>query len=264
FSIGRDTPLCRGRSVRALASARSGLLAGLLAAGASASVPALAQSTLAQSGSTTTTPATPIAWNLLPRNEQEALAPLRMQWAQFSDREQQHFRRLAARWQGLPQARRDAVEQRLRHWATMTPQQRAALGSHYEKFRELPAGQQQQLRDTYHRFGSLPPEQRQALRERFEKMTPAERSAFIAGVVTEQHNQGAQRFLADTPPAERAAMRAMWFALSAPERQALRRQLRPLAASERTVLGTRLLAMTPAQRSAFIAALPPAAPHPTR
>ena len=61
-----------------------------------------------------------------------------------------------------------------------------------------------------------------------------------------------------------AVLRAMWFALSAPERQALRRQLRPLAASERTVLGTRLLAMTPAQRSAFIAALPPAAPHPTR
>ena len=261
FSIGRDTPLRRGRRVRAEARARAGLLAGLLAACASASVPALAQSTLAQPGSTTTAPAVPIEWNRLQPDEQQALAPLRMQWAQLSTREQQRFRRLAERWQAMPQAHREAVEQRLSRWAAMTPQQRAALGNHYEKFRELPPGQQQQLRDAYHRFGSLPPEQRQALRERFEKMTPGERSAFAAGAATAQRNQGWQKFLADTPPTERAATRAMWFTLSASERRALRRHLRPLSTIARADVRSRLLAMTAAQRSAFIATLPsPATP----
>lgn len=201
---------------------------------------------------------TPIDWVKLEPPEQQVLAPLREQWAHLPPSQQQHLQRLAGRAQNAPAARREAIQQGLARWAVMTPEQRATVSSRYQEFRNLAPGQQQGLRDAYQRFGALPPEQRKVLRQRFETMTPAERAAFMAGAEAAQRNQGWQRIMADTPPAERAVTRAMWFALIPAERHALRHHLQPLSASERDDLRSRLLAMTPVQRSAFIAQLPDA------
>ncbi|MEO5560450.1 MAG: DUF3106 domain-containing protein [Dokdonella sp.] len=221
-------------------------------AGAAPPAPAsVTEASAAQAGARMPT----LAWDSLNPQEQQVLAPLHAQWTQLTPGQQQRLRRVARRWQNAPPPRRTAIEQRLSRWATMTAEQRAALGTRYEKFSQLAPEQQQDLRDTYQRFSALPPEQRQALRERFEKMTPDERAAFAAGSETARRNQGWQRFMADMPPAERAATRAMWFALRPPERHALRRHLRALSATQRAQLRTHLLAMTPQERTAYIAQL---------
>lgn len=194
-----------------------------------------------------------IAWDNLNPQEQQVLAPLYAQWTQLTPGQQQRLQRVARRWQDAPPTRRAAIEQRLSRWATMSAEQRAALGTRYEKFSQLAPEQQQDLRDAYQRFSALPPEQRDTLRERFDKMTPGERAAFAAGAETARRNQGWQRFMADTPPTERVATRAMWFALSPPQRHALRRHLRALSATQRAQLRTHLLAMTPQERTAYMA-----------
>ena len=196
-----------------------------------------------------------VDWSRLDSQEQQVLAPLHSQWAQLQPWQQQRLRRIVQRWQAMP-ARRTAIEQRLQRWAAMTPEQRAALGTRYEKFNQLAPEQQQDLRDTYQHFMDLPPEQRQALRQRFEKMTPGERAAFAAGAETAKASRVWQRFMAETPPADRAATRAIWLALSPLDRHALRFHVRPMSAAQRAELRTRLLAMTPEQRNAFIAGLP--------
>lgn len=195
-------------------------------------------------------------WTRLQPQEQQVLAPLHAQWEQLSPAQQQRLRRISARWQTASAPHRAAIEQRLLRWAAMTPEQRSTLGARFEKFSRLAPERKQDLRDAYQRFSALPPEQREALRQRFEKMTPGERAAFAAGAQTVQRNAGWQRFMGDTSADERAAVSAMWLELKPSDRHALRRHVRSMSAAERAQLRTRLLAMTPEQRTAFVAGLP--------
>jgi hypothetical protein len=204
-----------------------------------------------------------VEWSSLTPAQQQALAPLREQWTGLAPRQQQRFLRIGARWQDAAAAQRAAIEGRIARWAAMTPTERAALRQRYQQFRGLPAEQQQDLRDAFQHFRDLPPEQRQALRQRFEQMTPDERAAAMANTGADKPPRGWQRLFDEVPAEQRASTRAMWLAFGRDERRALRRHVQTLSDADRASLRTQLLAMTPAQRSDFIARLPPAPAAPT-
>jgi len=196
-----------------------------------------------------------IEWSRLAPAEQGVLAPMQAQWSTLAPRQQQRLRDVAARWQAAPPLRRALIERRIARWAALSPAQRGDLAARYEAFSRLPPEQQQDLREAFRRFRALPPEQRAALRERYDAMSPEERSAFVAGVQAERRSGGWQRLLADVPPAERPALRAMWQSLTLDQRHALRHYARGLSVDARADLRKRLLAMTPAQRDEYIAKL---------
>jgi len=183
------------------------------------------------------------------------LAPLQGQWNQFPPGQQERLRGVVQRWQAAPALRRGFIERRIARWAALDPQQRAEMGARWKRYRDMPPEQQQGVRDAFRHFRELPPEQRAVLRARYEAMTPTERAAFAAGAEARQRSGVWQSLLADVPAEQRAALRAMWQSFDQQERHSLRRYVRGLPSTERVALRDRLLAMTPAERSDYIARL---------
>ena len=126
----------------------------------------------------------------------------------------------------------------------------------YRTFRSLPQDQQQRLRAAQQRFKHLSVEQRAQMRRRFERMSPAERRAFIDGMQAE-HRVGAQeRALQSVPPEERAATMEMMSRFTPAERQRVMAHLRSLPVAEREPFRQRLLSMGVDARIALVASLP--------
>ena len=111
-----------------------------------------------------------IAWQDLPPQQQQILAPLSKDWDSLSKKRQNSYIRIAKRYPQLTPLKQQRFQEQMVRWAKLTPAQR------------------QKAREKYRSFNQLSPEQReaakQALLEQHAKKHPDAASAVQPAVAT--------------------------------------------------------------------------------
>jgi hypothetical protein len=134
------------------------LTAALLAA--ALSLPALAGDRAAAAAPAPTAAALP-AWDQLSAEQRELLlAPLR------------------ERWNASPQDRARMLEH-ARRWQQMAPEERSRARHGMRRFEQLNPEQRERARAIFAHTRDMAPEQRKAFMQQWEKMTPAQRGAWL-------------------------------------------------------------------------------------
>lgn len=85
---------------------------------------------------------------------------------------------LRERWNGAPEER-PRMYRHARRWLDMTPEQRAQAKAGMDRFRNMSPEQRREAKALFERMRTLNQQQRNALQQRWQKMTPAERSAWL-------------------------------------------------------------------------------------
>jgi hypothetical protein len=85
-------------------------------------------------------------WQKLPPVEQQALAPIYMQWNSLPEKQQQHLRHLAQHYPKLNTAEKERFSSRLATWANLTPAQRQAAREKYRAFSQVPIEKREQVK----------------------------------------------------------------------------------------------------------------------
>ena len=125
-------------------------------------------------------PLPPKLWSDLNGQQQQVLASVRGIGDELAPDVQEHLAATAQRWPKLTDAQREQFTKRIEKWASLTPAQRNRLRERYQQFHQLPPEQQLHMINAFKRFDALPEAERAQLREQFERMSPAERNAFVA------------------------------------------------------------------------------------
>lgn len=194
-------------------------------------------------------PLPPKLWSDLNGQQQQVLAPARAIWDELAPDIQDHLAQAAQRWPKLTEAQRELLTRRIDKWVGMTPAQRSRLRERYEQFHQLPSDQQQRMLNAFRRFDALPEAERAQLREQFERMSPGERNAFLAGAGIQGHIGIFREVMLTVPPAERKATREMFEDFTPEQRQAFVKAWRSLPEEQRDGYRRQMLAMSPDQRS---------------
>lgn len=103
------------------------------------------------------------SWQNLSSQEQQALLPLKGDWAQLEPARQKKWLEVAARVGSLPAEERLRIQERMAQWAAMTPVQRASARLQFQEARQLSPGDRQAMWEAYQ---ALPDEERRELAQR--------------------------------------------------------------------------------------------------
>jgi Protein of unknown function (DUF3106) len=99
-------------------------------------------------------------WRELGSAQQEALSPLKSEWASISAIRKQTWLQLANRMPEMSSEERGRVQQRMNEWLVMSPRQRGQTRIQFQEARQLAPGGRQEHWDAYQ---ALSPDQRRAL-----------------------------------------------------------------------------------------------------
>jgi hypothetical protein len=113
-------------------------------------------------------------WQSLSPAQQDALAPLRRDWAEIDPARRQMWLQIADLFPNLPPDERNRVQARMEDWARLSPAERLQARLNFRETRRISADQRAALWDAYL---ALPPEQRQALAQRARTVPPAASAA---------------------------------------------------------------------------------------
>ncbi len=83
------------------------------------------------------------------------------------------------RWEKADPAQRQKMLDRAKKLAEMTPEQRAKIHKGARRFMRADPQHREQLKAMHEYIKTLPPEERRALRQTWQKLTPAQRRAWI-------------------------------------------------------------------------------------
>jgi hypothetical protein len=108
-------------------------------------------------------------WTSLTAAQQDALAPLRRDWAGIDPARRQMWLQIANLFPTLPPDERNRVQARMEDWARLSPAERLQARLNFRETRRISAEQRAALWDAYL---ALPPEQRQALAQRARTVPP--------------------------------------------------------------------------------------------
>ena len=120
-----------------------------------------------------------VGFDQLDAAEQRVLMPFAESWSTLPEQTRQNLRLGAQRWNALSAEDKRATAQRFGDWQKLSNEDKRRVRERYQKFHALPRAEQQRLRASQQRFRHLSPEQRKQMRRRFERMSPAERRAFV-------------------------------------------------------------------------------------
>ncbi len=85
---------------------------------------------------------------------------------------------LRERWNDAPDER-PRMFRHARRWLDMTPEQRKQAKAGMDRFRNMSPEQRREAKALFERMRTLSPQQRNELQQRWQKMSPAERSAWL-------------------------------------------------------------------------------------
>ncbi len=103
------------------------------------------------------------AWNELPPQEQQVLAPIEPEWGKLDAQRKQKWRSLAQRYPKMTPDEQQRIRQQMGAWVQLTPQQRAAAREQYKSMKQLPPEQKQDVKQKWEQYQTLPPETRREL-----------------------------------------------------------------------------------------------------
>jgi len=103
------------------------------------------------------------AWTNLSANEQQALSPLKRDWAQLDPPRQRKWLEVASRFPAMPAEERSRIQDRMTQWAAMTPAQRSSARLQFQEARQLSPDERQTKWDAYQ---ALPDDKRRELAQR--------------------------------------------------------------------------------------------------
>lgn len=102
-------------------------------------------------------------WAALTASQQEALAPLKQDWAQIEPARRAKWLEIAARFPGMPEAERWRVQARMAEWARLSPHERRTARLTFQQSRTIePIARA----EKWQAFQSLPEDERRALAQR--------------------------------------------------------------------------------------------------
>lgn len=100
------------------------------------------------------------AWNALSAQQQQALAPLRVDWQSLDATRKQKWLAVASSFNGLPAEERARIQQRMATWVRLQPSERSNARQHFQESRTY---SDDELQSRWLEYLALPPEQRQQL-----------------------------------------------------------------------------------------------------
>ncbi len=106
---------------------------------------------------------TPHPWAALTVQQQQALAPLKGDWASIDAARQKKWLDVAGRFPSLEPQDRERVQQRMADWSRMTPQERGQARLNYQELRQTPLDERQSRWEAYQ---ALPESQKRELAKR--------------------------------------------------------------------------------------------------
>lgn len=105
----------------------------------------------------------PHPWASLTVQQQQALAPLKGDWASIDAARQKKWLDVASRFPNLEPQDRERVQQRMADWTRMTPQERGQARLNYQELRQTPLDERQSRWEAYQ---ALPESQKRELAKR--------------------------------------------------------------------------------------------------
>lgn len=166
------------------------LAAALLALGAAAPQPSLAQ---AQAGGrTTVAPAAESGprWQELSASQRQALKPLERDWSGVDAARKQKWLEIANRYPGMPPAEQQRISDRMTAWAKMSPAERGQARLNFQSARQMTPEERQARWQAYQ---ELTPEQRRRLAARAAPApAPAARNGEAARRAAQTSRDGVQ------------------------------------------------------------------------
>jgi hypothetical protein len=114
------------------------------------------------------------AWQQLPAEQQQILAPIRGEWDSFDAVRKRKWIGIAQRYPKLSADEQARLQRRMQEWAALSPEARRAA------------------RDRYREFEQLPVDERQALIEKWEEYKRAREEAAAAAAAEEAAKEAAK------------------------------------------------------------------------
>jgi len=108
----------------------------------------------------TALPAQAQAWSSLTPAQQQALAPLKSDWASIDEPRRQKWLDVAARFPKMPPDERRRVQERMAAWSALTPTERARARLQFQETRQI-APEERQAR--WQAYQALPDDERKRL-----------------------------------------------------------------------------------------------------
>lgn len=102
-------------------------------------------------------------WPSLTVQEQQALQPLKSEWAQLEPARQKKWLEVASRFSKMPAEERLRIQERMAQWAAMTPAQSASARLQFQEARQISPGERQAKWEAYK---ALPDEERREFAQR--------------------------------------------------------------------------------------------------
>lgn len=124
-------------------------------------------------------------WQALSPAQQQALAPLKRDWADIDATRKQKWLEIAARFPTMPPEERERVQARMADWARLSPAERGQARLQFQEVRQMSPQDRAAAWDAYL---ALPAEQRRALAQRAKTVPRATPEARI-GAATVLPNQ---------------------------------------------------------------------------
>jgi len=100
------------------------------------------------------------AWQTLSPGQQQALAPLRDEWAAIDAMRKQKWLEVAGRFEKMPSAEKARIQQRMAEWARLPSDERMRVRQQFQESRQISPDERQA---RWLEYQALPPEQRQQL-----------------------------------------------------------------------------------------------------
>ncbi|CAD0349403.1 DUF3106 domain-containing protein [Xanthomonas hortorum] len=108
----------------------------------------------------------------------EAETPM-PEWEKLTQQQRQVLiNALRERWNEVPEER-PRMYRHARRWLDMTPEQRKQAKAGMDRFRNMSPEQRREAKALFERMRTLNQQERNALQQRWQKMSPAERSAWL-------------------------------------------------------------------------------------
>lgn len=158
----------------------------------------------------------------------------------------------AARPQAMSPEQRVRFGQRLAEWNALPLAEREDRRARYQAWLQLEEAERMRLRAVAAEIAAFPPQRRQALRARFDALDASQRRGWRLGPTLGAGYEKLQPLLAYVPPAQRSPLLAALRAMTAEQRAGLAVLAQRTPPQDRDALRGELLALSPAERAAWL------------
>jgi len=197
-------------------------------------------------------PAGLIAFDQLPRQEQNLLQGAMLMWPKLDAATQKQLRSQAEHWMKLSAPEQQTLLLKQRQWDTLSFADKSKERARYAAWKSLGPLEQAKISAAYEQWRKLPAEQQQALKAKFAQQLPEYQQAWVLGPSLGQEAQVLQDWLLFIPQEQIKPWLMLLRELSPDDRNALVKLGKRWNQQERDTFRTRLLSAPAGARADII------------